>query len=99
MRGLIRLLLTLWLAAFAVQATEALAFVAPDDCVEAAEGPSDDECPEQCPRCICCAVLPLFVPSPKGLPTTIAAGPASAPYTAHLVTAVSRGILHIPKSL
>jgi hypothetical protein len=62
-----RLFLAIWLAAFVVQTTELLAFVAPDDCTASAEESSTgessaDPCPDACLRCVCCARVPAFFP-------------------------------------
>lgn len=94
-----RFLLVLWLAAFAVQTSEVLAAVAPDQCVEDT-GSASDPCPEQCARCVCCA----RVPSSIAPVLTIAAieMPADVVPRAperQLPSAEPHRILHVPKTL
>ena len=44
--GVARLFLAVWLAAFAVQTTDLLALVAPDECTEDVQGSAADPCPD-----------------------------------------------------
>lgn len=95
-----RLFLAVWLAAFAVQTTDLLASVIPDDCVEDTRGSGADPCPERCARCVCCARLPVFVPQ------VAASTPTDARVTADALPTIDpstsphpRGVLHVPKAL
>jgi hypothetical protein len=95
----IRVLLIVWLAAFAVQSTELLAAVVPDDCVEDVRGTTDD-CPQSCARCVCCARLPIFVtkaPAPAVL--DVPARPVADSTPDSMPAADPRGVLHVPKPL
>jgi hypothetical protein len=94
----VRLFLALWLMAFAVQATDLLAVVAPDNCTEDARGPADDGCADACLRCVCCARLPVFVTqqaAASGSVASDAAMPASP--ARQLRTPDPRAIYHVPK--
>ena len=100
MAPVVRLFLAVWLAAFAVQTTDLLASVVPDECVEDTQGSGADPCPERCTRCVCCARLPVFVP-PVAAPA-----PTAAPVTADALQTIDpsttphpRGVLHVPKAL
>lgn len=57
-----RIFLAVWLAGFAVQATDLLTVIAPDDCTEETRGSASDPCSDGCPRCMCCARVPVFIP-------------------------------------
>ena len=93
-----RVLLVLWLALFAVQASEVLAAVAPDQCVEDA-GPSSDPCPDQCVRCVCCARIPSSV-APVLTIATIGPDADIAPVAPQqqLPSAEPHRILHVPNA-
>ena len=98
--AVVRLFLAVWLAAFAVQSTNLLASVIPDDCVEDTSDSAADPCSDNCARCICCARIPVFVPyvlaaTPAELPVIAAPHPPLTPST----TASPRGVLHVPKAL
>jgi hypothetical protein len=97
--SVVRLFLAVWLVAFAAQATDLIATVIPDDCVEDARGSAADPCPDECARCVCCARVPIFVP------------PVAAPGGGHVMRTAQipspierptdplpRGILHVPKA-
>lgn len=94
-----RLFLAVWVTLFAVQASELLAAVMPDDCVEDVRGSAEDPCPDNCARCVCCAQLPVSVtPLPAGVPAEAAATTAVALPGDLVVSADPRGILHVPKT-
>ena len=96
---MVRVLLALWLAAFSVQTTDLVALVAPDGCTEETRGSSSDPCDDGCPRCLCCARAAVFIP--QALPparTDIVARPIVTPSSDSLITAIPRGIFHVPKS-
>jgi hypothetical protein len=96
----VRLFLAIWLAAFAVQSTDLLATVIPDECVEDIRGSAADPCPQDCARCVCCARVPIFV-------SPIVASPAADVLVATdplraidaLASAFPHGIFHVPKAL
>jgi hypothetical protein len=96
--GVARLFLAVWCAAFAIQTTDVLALIAPDACTEDVQGSAVDPCPEGCPRCLCCARVPTFVPQTttelivQPEPFAGAASPVD-PST----TASPHGIYHVPK--
>ena len=96
--GVVRLFLVIWLAAFAVQSTELLAGVVPDDCVEETRGAADS-CPQNCARCVCCARLPMFVaPVLTQASLDTPASAAILPPTDFSTSAFPRGVLHVPKT-
>ena len=95
-----RLFLAAWLALFAIQSSDLLAAVAPDDCVEETRRSAGDPCSDNCARCVCCARIPVFVPQPL-VPTptddvTVADPP---PPLDSSTTAAPRGVFHVPKVL
>ena len=97
---MLRVFLTLWLAAFAVQTTDLLATVIPDSCVEDTRGSAADPCPENCARCVCCARLPVFVPhvlAPTAADVLGVDDPL--PPIERTTNPAPRGILHVPKVL
>lgn len=99
-RAVVRLFLAVWLAAFAVQSTDLLASVLPDDCVEDTRGSGTDPCSENCARCVCCTRLPVFVPQVLVSPAREVLVDAEAiPLIAPATTAHPRGVLHVPKAL
>ena len=99
MGDVVRLLLTVWLAAFVVQSTDLLASIIPDDCVEDSRG-SSDPCSDSCARCVCCARLPIFVPQVAASAPLNVLGIADPLPPIHRVTSPApRGILHVPKVL
>jgi hypothetical protein len=94
-----RLFLAVWLAAFTVQTTDFLTWVAPDTCTEDVRGSDADPCPDGCARCQCCARVLAYV-SQAG---TSAFGehvtgarllPPLDPFT----IPSPHGVLHIPKN-
>ena len=94
-----RLFLALWLALFAVQTSDLIAAVSPDECVESRGGAADDACPDSCARCLCCARGPVFVPH-AAVP---AAGepmvPLPVPPSSDSATSGEpHGIFHVPKT-
>jgi hypothetical protein len=96
---LVRLFLALWLAVFAVQSTELLTVVAPDECTENSSTSAGDACRDGCLRCICCARVPVFVTQVS----TGSAAPAVAVTEAIMrARAVAdptpRAIYHVPKA-
>jgi hypothetical protein len=95
----VRLFLAIWLAAFAVQSSELLAALVPDECVEEARGSAADPCPENCARCVCCARIPVFVPQVAApAPTEAVADVDLLPPGDPSTSALPRGILHVPKT-
>ena len=93
-----RLFLAAWLAAFSAQSTDILTLVAPDACTEDVQGSAADPCPEGCPRCLCCARVPAFVPQGEmaalvQLFTRADLMPPLSPST----TPSPHGIYHVPK--
>jgi hypothetical protein len=94
-----RLFLVLWLALFAVQTSDLLAAVSPDECAESDAGAADDACPDDCARCVCCARAAVFVahavPPLAGVP--VAPLPIVAPGD-RPSSADPHGILHVPKT-
>jgi hypothetical protein len=96
----VRLFLAVWLAAFAVQSTDLLATVVPDDCVEDTRGSAGDPCPENCARCVCCARLTVFVRQAlTSTPADTVVDVAPVPLIDRYTSAAPRGILHVPKAL
>ena len=94
----VRFVLAIWLAVFAIQGTELLASVIPDECVEDTRGSATDPCPESCARCVCCARLPVFLPHlAAALPTDPVVTPAPLPPLGRFTSPQPRGILHVPK--
>jgi hypothetical protein len=95
----LRLFLTVWLAAFAIQSTDLLALVVPDTCVEDASGSGSDQCPQNCARCVCCARLSVgILQALSGDPVDFAGEFVALTPIPSLTDAVPRGILHIPKT-
>ena len=96
----VRLFLAVWLAAFAVQSTDLLATVVPDDCVEDTRGSAGDPCSENCARCVCCARVPVFVPQVSAsAPSDALVIADTIPPIDHQTSPAPRGILHVPKVL
>ena len=93
-----RLLFVIWLALFAVQASELIAAIAPDDCVEDVGGAADP-CPDPCVRCVCCArvapLVPPVVPSVSASPPEAIAVPS---LIASATSAEPRRIFHVPRA-
>lgn len=95
-----RLLLAVWLAAFAVQTTDLLALVAPDECTEDVRDSAADSCPDgDCLQCLCCARVPAFVTQGVMGPvaqriTRVSLLPPLDSFTA----ASPQGIFHVPKN-
>ena len=92
-----RLFLALWLALFAVQTCDLIAAIAPDGCVEDS-GKANDQCPESCARCVCCARVSAFIPPMPSLdPDAEAARPvAQRPHDPSTIPS-PRTIFHVPK--
>ncbi len=96
--GVVRLFLAMWLAAFAAQATDLLALVAPDECTEETRGTPGDPCEDGCPRCMCCARAPVFIPqASQPARTDVSARLVMLPPTAPSAAPIPRGIFHVPK--
>ena len=96
--GVVRLFLVIWLAAFAAQATDLLALVAPDECTEETRGTAGDPCDDGCRA--------LHVLRPRaGLRssgfaparTDVSARLVMLPPTAPSAAPIPRGIFHVPK--
>ena len=98
MVGPVRLFLAFWLVAFGAQSTGVFAMVAPDACVEDAGAAGDDNCPDTCARCACCARMPVNI-APLRVAAPNHARPVRVTTTDHLTSGVPRGVLHIPKPL
>jgi len=94
----VRLFLLVWLAAFAAQATDVLALVAPDACSEEVQGSDRDPCQDGCARCLCCARVAVFL-TRAAAPSRVehVAPAASLPPLDPSTTAAPRGIFHVPK--
>lgn len=93
-----RLFLALWLAVFAVQTTDLVALVAPDECTERSGASAPDDCRDGCLRCVCCARVPVFEAHSK-----LPAG-TPAPTITNAVMRIRpvpdpgpRAIYHVPK--
>jgi hypothetical protein len=97
--NVLRVFLTVWLAAFAVQTTDLLATVVPDGCVEETRGSAADPCPENCARCVCCARLPIFIPQIESPASDVPVNPVSLPPIQRSTISVSQPIFHVPKAL
>ena len=94
-----RLFLSIWLAAFALQASDFLTIVAPDTCTEDVRGSAADPCQDDgCPRCVCGARVPAFTTHVSSdvvaqEMATVRPLPPLDPST----TPSPRGIFHVPK--
>ena len=98
--NVVRLFLAVWLAAFAVQSTNLIASVLPDDCVEDTRGSATDPCPDTCARCVCCARATVFIRQAlASTPADCVADVAPLPLIDRYTSAAPRGILHVPKAL
>ena len=97
--NVLRLFLTVWLAAFAVQSTDLLASVVPDSCVEDTRGSAADPCPENCARCVCCARVPLFVLHIVSPVSDLLVNAVSLPPIQRSTISVPQPIFHVPKAL
>ena len=94
-----RLFLAVWIVLFSVQASELLAAVVPDDCVEDVRGTDEDPCPDNCARCVCCAGLPVSVTPPPGrVPAEAMVATATGLPGDFFVSHDPHGILHVPKT-
>lgn len=94
-----RLFLALWLALFAVQTSDLIATVVPDECVESDAGTADDACPDDCARCVCCARVPVFVPHVAAVAAGEPIVPRPIPPSSDAATSAEpHGIFHIPKT-
>jgi hypothetical protein len=100
-RGVARVLFAVWLGLFALQASDVLAFVAPDDCIGDSSSSRDDACQAgTCMRCVCCArtVAPVTpVADVVSSSTSVVVDQPSC--TEFLPSPAPRAILHIPKAL
>ena len=98
--SVVRLFLAFWLAAFAVQSSDLLAALIPDDCVEDTRGSAADPCSENCARCVCCARIPVFVPQVlASASTAVPVVMDTLPPIDRATSPEARGILHVPKAL
>jgi hypothetical protein len=96
----VRLFLAVWLAVLAVQSTDLVATLVPDDCVEGTRDSADDPCAGNCARCVCCARFPVFVA--QVLASAVTEAPVATdpiPPTDSSSSPVARGVLHVPKTL
>ena len=96
---MLRVFLTLWLAAFAVQSTELLASVVPDDCVEDTRGSDGDPCQENCARCVCCARVPIFILHVELPAAAVLVKTVSLPRLERPTASFPPSIYHVPKTL
>jgi hypothetical protein len=95
-----KVFLAVWIALFSMQASELLAAVVPDDCVEDIRGSDADPCPDPCPRCVCCARIPLAIAQiPAAPPLAVVAAPLVIRAADRVASADPHGILHVPKTL
>jgi hypothetical protein len=93
-----RLFLALWLAAFAVQMTDILPVVVPDGCSEETRGSTNDPCRDACPRCLCCARVPIFVPQvAQAASTPVGAIVPMPPVRDRVLPPLPHAIFHVPK--
>ena len=98
--SVVRLFLAFWLAAFAVQSTDLLATVIPDECVEDTRRSAADPCPQNCARCVCCARGPIYVPQVVASPAAdVLIGALPLPAIDAPTSAFRPRILHVPKTL
>jgi hypothetical protein len=94
-----RLFLAVWLAAFAVQTAGVLTLTAPDTCTEDVRGSANDPCADGCPRCLCCARIPAFVPqAASDLTVQHVSFSAPLPPLDPATTASPHRIYHVPKT-
>ena len=96
---MLRVILTVWLASFAVQTTDLLATVVPDGCVEDTRGSTADPCPENCARCVCCARLPIFIPQIESPASDVLVTAVSLPPIQRSTISTPQPIFHVPKAL
>jgi hypothetical protein len=92
------LFLAVWLAAFTVQTTDALTWLARDTCTEETRGSAADPCDDGCPRCVCCARVPVFIPAV--VPVAVAVNgteTAAFPPIEPSSTPSPHRIYHVPK--
>jgi hypothetical protein len=93
-----RVLLSLWLAVFTIQATDLLIAAAPDTCTQETRDTSD-QCPDACLRCLCCARVAAFVPQlPQPAQRQLVVRTMHAAPLAPSTTPSPHGILHVPKA-
>ena len=97
--AVLRVFLTVWLAAFALQTTDLLATVVPDGCVEDARGSAADPCPENCARCVCCARLPILIPQIEAPTSDVLVSTEALPPIQRSITSIPHPIFHVPKAL
>lgn len=97
--GVTRFVLAVWLALFAVQSSDIVMVLAPDDCVEDTRGTSSDACGDDCARCVCCHRVPSLIASLTVAPTiTQVVDFADRPLDRHPPSAEPNRILHVPKA-
>ena len=94
----VRLCLALWLAVFTIQSSDLLMIVAPDSCTEATSGSPTDPCDDACPRCVCCARVPVFIPAVVPVAVAVNGTDAAAfPPIEPSSTPSPHRIYHVPK--
>lgn len=91
------------MALCALQATEALALVVPDDCAtvtdSAGHEEEDDDCPDRCVRCLCSARRSSPVPSTISPVSSVASRLLQLPRTGGVAAGgVPRDVFHVPKT-
>ena len=88
-------------AVCAIQASEALALIVPDDCATLAGTSSQDEdedCASQCARCLCCARRPLSLrQNVADLPLREERTLAVLSVPTLPISHVVRDVFHVPK--
>jgi hypothetical protein len=92
------LFLALWLVLFSVQATDLVAAVVPDACVEETQGTSADPCKDACPRCLCCTRAALFIShllTPLKTDTFTRIAPPE--FTVSRSSGAPHDVFHVPK--
>jgi hypothetical protein len=95
-----RLLLAGWLSVFALQTSDLIVLVAGDTCSDEIRGAAGDSCPQNCPRCVCCAQrLPVVTVALAGAPADPAPALIDPPSTPALPSPPAHRILHVPKHL
>jgi hypothetical protein len=97
--GVTRLFLAVWLALFAVQSSDLVMVLAPDDCVQDTRGTSSDACGDDCARCVCCHRAPSLIASLTAAPTIARIVDfAALPFDTDRPSAEPHRILHVPKA-
>ena len=97
-----RTLVLLIVVLCAVQSTQLIAFIAPDDCLELSSGGNqgeDDDCPTQCARCLCCARRPLPVPEASVHAPDAQMAPSTVPVDLLVQSSGSpQDVFHVPRT-